>query len=171
MAVRIEYLLIMVFAILLASIFGFHPSSKEAISAKGQKEVEFDNFAVDNIKEDNSGRKIKASKAVKYKKYVDFRDVNVTDELGHTLLSDTAIYEGDTFYMNQNVKVSRADGIDFYSESLNYETKDKVVTTNEPFLLEFNKSIVRGRKLELEVDRDTISAYNVNASIVFVNRK
>ena len=170
MAVRIEYLLIMVFVILLASIFGFHPSSKEAISAKGQKEVEFDNFSVDNIKEDNSGRKIKASKVVKYKKYVDFYDVNVTDELGHTLLSDTAIYEGDTFYMNQNVKVSRADGIDFYSESLNYETKDKIVTTNEPFLLEFNKSVVRGRKLELEVNRDTISAYNVDASIVFVNR-
>ena len=171
MAVRIEYLLIMVFVILLASIFGFNPSSKEAVTSKGQKEVEFDNFSVDNIKEDNSGRKIKALKTVKYQRYVDFYDVNVTDELGHKLLSDTAIYEGDTLYMNQNVKVSRADGIDFYSESLNYAIKDKIVTTNEPFLLEFNKSVVRGRKLELEVDRDTISAYNVNASIVFVNEK
>ena len=172
MAVRIEYLLMMVFAILLVAIFGFNPSSKEAVSAaKGQKEVEFNVFSVHNIKEDNSGKKIEASKAVKYKKYIDFSDVNVTDELGHSLFSNRAVYEGDTLYMNQNVKLSRADGINFYSESLNYETKNKVVTTDAPFLLEFNKSVIRGEQLELEVERDTISAYNVNASIVFVSEK
>ena len=168
MAVRIEYLLMMVFAILLVSIFGFHPSSKEAISAKGQKEVEFDIFSIHNVKEDNSGKKIEASRGVKYKNYIDLYDVNVTDELGHALFSNRAIYQGDTLYMNQNVKVSRADGVTFYSKSLNYETKDKVVTTNDPFLLEFNKSVIRGRKLELEVERDTISAYQVEASIWFV---
>ena len=171
MAVRIEYLLMMVFAILLVSIFGVNPSSKEAISAKGQKEVEFDDFSVHNIKEDNSGKKIEASSAVKYKKYIDFYDVNVTDELGHTLVSNRAVYEGNTLYMNQNVKVSRADGIEFYSESLNYTTKDKIVTTDAPFLLEFNKSVIRGEKLELDVNRDSISAYNVNASIWFVKEQ
>ena len=171
MAVRIEYLLMMVFVILLASIFGFNPSSKEAISAKGQKDVEFDVFSVHNIKEDNSGREIKALKAVKYKQYIDFHDVNVTDELGHILFSNRAIYKGDTLYMNQNVKLSRADGISFYSERLNYATKDKIVTTSKPFLLEFNKSVIRGRKLKLEVDQDIISAYNVEASIWFVKEK
>jgi len=169
MAVRIEYLLMMVFAILLVSIFGFHPSSKEAISAKSQKEVEFDMFSVHNIKEDNSGKKIEASRGVKYKNYIDFYDVNVTDELGHALFSNRAIYKDDTLYMNQNVKVSRADGVTFYTENLNYETKDKVVTTNDSFILEFNKSVIRGKKLELEVERDTISAYQIDASIWFVN--
>ena len=170
MAVRIEYLLMLVFVILLAAIFGFHPSSKEAILAKGQKEVEFDNFLADSIKKDNSGKKIKALKAVKYKQYVDFYDVNVTDELGHKLLSKRAIYKGESLYMNQNVKVSREDGINFYTQSLNYETNKKIVTTDDAFLLEFNKSVVRGKKLELEVNQDIISAYHVEASIVFVNR-
>lgn len=167
MAVRIEYLLIMVFAVLMASILGFKPISKEAITAKGQKEVEFNLFSVDDIKVDNSGRTIEALKAVKYKRYFDFHDVNVTDELGHKLLSDRAVYEGDTLYMSQNVKVSKADGIDFSTESLNYETKDKVVVTNEPFLLEFNKSVIRGKGLTLEVEKDTLSAYNIEASIWF----
>ncbi len=168
MAVRIEYLLVIVFIILLVGIFGFNPISKEAVTANGQKEVEFEFFSADNIKEDNSGREIRASKAVKYKQYIDFYDVNVSDELGHVLFSKKAIYKDNTIYMSQNVKLSRADGLDFYSKSLNYVTKDKIVTTNEPFLLEFNKSVIRGRKLKLEINSDTISAYNVDASIWFV---
>ncbi len=168
MAVRIEYLLIIVFSILLVGIFGSNPSSKEAVRANGQKEVEFELFSAENIKEDNSGREIKASKAVKYRNYIDFYDVNVSDELGHRLFAQKAIYKNDTIYMSQNVKLSRSDGIDFYSESLNYATKDKIVTTNEPFLLEFNKSVIRGKKLKLEINNDTISASNVEASIWFV---
>jgi len=168
MAVRIEYLLMLVFAILLASIVGFHPVSKEAVIANGQKEVEFDIFFVHNIKEDNSGRKIEALSAVKYKKYIDFYDVNVSDELGHKLFAKKAVYKDDTLYLNENVKLSRADGLDFYSKSLNYDTKDKLVTTNESFLLEFNKSVIRGGKLELELNKDSISISNVDASIYFV---
>ena len=70
--------------------------------------------------------------------------------------------------MNQKVKLSRADGIDFYSKSLDYATKDKIVTTNKPFLFKFNKSVIRGKKLELALEKDTISIYNVDASILFV---
>ncbi len=170
MAVRIEYLLIMVFAILLAGIFGFQPISKEAITSKGQKEVEFEHFFANNIKQDNSGREISASKAVKYKQYIDFYNVKVSDEIGDKIFAQRAIYKDDTLYMSQHVNLSRANGLDFYSKSLNYVTKYKVVTTNEPFLLEFNKSVVRGKKLELDVEKDTISAYNIEASIDFVRK-
>ncbi len=168
MAVRIEYLLIMLFAILLGSIFGFHPVSKEAVTAKGQKEVEFEEFFANNIKQDNSGREISASKAVKYRQYIDFYNVKVADELGDRIFAQKAVYRDDILYMSQNVKLSRADGIDFYSRSLSYDTKDKVVRTSEPFLLEFNKSVIRGGRLELKFNQDTISAYNIDASIWFV---
>ncbi len=168
MAIRIEYLLMMVFAILLATFFGFNPHSKEAVTAKGQKEVEFEHFFANDIKEDNSGREISASKAVKYKQYIDFYNVKVSDELGHKLFAQKAIYKDDTLYMSQNVKLSRADGIKFYSKSLNYVIKDKVVITHEPFLLEFNKSIIKGSGFELKINQDTISAYNIDASIDFV---
>ena len=168
MAVRIEYLLLIVFAILLVGIFGFNPVSKEAVIANGQKEVEFELFYADSIKEDNSGKKIEASKAVKYKQYMDFYDVNVSNELGEVIFSKKAVYKDDIIYMSQNVKLSRADGLYFHSKSLNYATKDKIVTTSEPFLLEFNKSVIRGGGLELELEKDTISISNVDASIWFV---
>ena len=170
MAVRIEYLLMMVFAILLAAIFGFKPTSKEAIEAKGQREVEFKKFFAHTIKMDNSGREISASEAVKYKHYIDFQDVNVSDEIGHRIFAKRAIYKDSTLYMSQRVKLSRSDGVNFHTKSLNYDIKDRVVTTNEPFLLEFNKSVIRGEKLELAINKDTISAYNIEASIDFVQK-
>ena len=148
-----------------------NPTSKKAIHAKGQKEVEFNTFTLYNIKQDNTGRILDAKKAIKYKEYVDFYDVNLTDELGHILLSDKAVYNNDTVYMSSNVKLSKNDGIRMFTESLNYDILAQIVTTQEPFLLEFNKSVVRGRKLELQLQREFVSAYNVEASIWFAPQK
>lgn len=148
-----------------------NPTSKEAIHANGQKEVEFNTFTLYNIKQDNTGRILDAKRAIKYKEYMNFYDVNLTDELGHILLSDKAVYNNDTVYMSNNVKVSKDDAIRMFTESLNYTIPTQVITTQEPFLLEFNKSVVRGRKLELQLQKESISAYNVEASIWFAPQK
>ena len=171
MAIRIEYILIIVFTILIISIFGMNPTSKKAIHAKGQKEIEFNNFTLYNIKQDNTGRILDAKRAIKYKEYMDFYDVNLTDELGHILLSNKAVYRNDTVYMRNNVKVSRDDGIRMFTDNLDYNISAQIVTTKDSFLLEFNKSVVRGKKLELKVQKKTISAYNVDASIWFAPQK
>ena len=168
MAIRIEYLLMAVFTLLIVSIFGFNPSSKEAVSSKGEREVEFSNFSLYSIKEDNTGRELHAVKAVKYKSYMDFDKVALNDEQGHIIHSNKAIHKDEVLYMNENVKVSRDDGIDFFTESLNYDLKKKEIVTDEPFFLEFNQSEIRGEKLDFFVDDKTISGTKVDAHIWFV---
>ena len=167
MAVRIEYILIMVFALLIVAVFGFTPTSRAAVSGKAEKEVQFENFQLFNLKEHDSNQKIYATKAIKYNKYINFTNVHLTDDLGHTIFSDTARYEDDVLHMKKNVKVSRNDGIDFLTESLNYDLTKKLITTSEPFVLEVNRTIIRGDKLVFEVEDKIISAYNVDASIWF----
>ena len=167
MAIRIEYLLVLVFAMLIAAVFGFTPTSREAISGKLDKEVQFENFELFNLKTSDSSQKIYASNAVKYENYIKFNNVNVSDDLGHKLLSDTARYEEDLLSMNSNVKVSRDDGIDFRTENLSYDLKKKIITTLAPFTLEVNQSVIRGERLVLEVKNRVISADNVDASIWF----
>jgi len=167
MAVRIEYLLVLVFALLIAAVFGFTPTSRAAISGKADKEVQFENFQLFNLREDDASQKIQATKAVKYNKYITFNNVNVTDDLGHTIFSDTARYEEDLLLMKKNVKLLRDDGLAFSTESLNYDLKKKIITTLEPFLLEFNQTVIRGEKLVFKVDEKIISAYHVDASIWF----
>ncbi len=167
MAVRIEYILTFIFLILVVAVFGFNPISKEGVSSKGEREVMFENSLFEDIKSDNTGRKIYSKKAVKYNNYVDFKEVNLTDELGHTLLSKKAIYARDSLFMSKSIKVSRDDGIDFFTESLNYNLKKKIISTEEPFLLEFNRTTIRGKRLNLYVDGKTITAYNIDAHIWF----
>jgi len=171
MAVRIEYLLMAIFAILIVSIFGFNPISKEAVSSKGEREVEFRNFSVYNIKEDDTGRQLHAVRAIKYKNYMDFEKVVLEDEQGHIIHSNKAIYEDDLLYMNEHVKVSRDDGVDFFTESLNYDLKEKRIATEEPFLLEFNQSVIRGKKLDFSVEGKIISGNEVDAHIWFIPKE
>ena len=171
MALRIEYILLLVFSILIISIFGFNPDSKEAVSSKGEREVEFSNFSVYNIKEDDTGREMHATEATKYKKYMKFNDVNLTDEQGHSIYSDKAIYKNDLLRMEENVHIARDDGIDFFTDSLDYNLKRKEIETDDTFLLEFNQSIIRGKKLKFYVNSKIISGYDIDASIWFVPEK
>jgi LPS export ABC transporter protein LptC len=168
MDLRIEYILLAVFSVLIISIFGFNPDSKEAVSSKGEREVEFKNFFVYNIKEDDTGRQMHSTEATKYKNYMNFKDVNLTDEQGHSIYSDNAIYKNNLLHMNENVHVSRDDGLDFFTNSLDYNLKRKEIVTQDTFLLEFNKSIIRGKNLEFYVNNKSISGYDIDASIWFV---
>ena len=167
MAVRIEYILIVVFALLLVAVFGFTPTSRVAISGKSEKEVQFENFQLFNLREKESSQTIRATSAVKYNTYINFNNVNVRNDLGDMIVSDKARYEDDLLYMNSNVKVSRNNGMKFSTESLNYDLKKKMITTLKPFLLEVNQSTIRGEALVFEVEKNIISAHNINASIWF----
>ena len=164
-------MLMAVFTILVVSIFGFNPTSKEAISSKGEREVEFKNFYVYDIKEDDTGRQMHALEATKYKKYMSFKEVNLTDEQGHAIYSDKAQYKNDLLYMTNNVKVSREDGLDFFTDNLTYSLKTKEMRSEEAFLLEYNKSTIRGKNLELSVDDKYVSGDQIDASIWFVSEK
>jgi len=171
MVLRIEYILMVIFTVLIVSIFGFNPASKEAISSTGDREVEFKNFSVYNVKEDNTGQQMHALKATKYKKYMDFNEVDLIDEQGNSIHSDKAKFENDLLYMNDNVKVSRDDGVKFFTDNLTYSLKEKEILAKEKFLLEYNKSTIRGENLEVNIDGKELSGYQIDASIWFSSEK
>jgi LPS export ABC transporter protein LptC len=168
MAVRIEYILSLAFVILVASMVGFTPESHKATSSKGEKEVSFENFALNIVKEKDEVEKLKAVKAIKYRNYIDFKDVNFTNEMGDTVLSKDGRYKQDLLHMYNNVHLSRDDGVNFYTDALNYDLKVKEIETEKPFLLDYNLSQVNGKKLTVFLNSKVISAYHVNAHIWFV---
>jgi len=170
MAVRIEYLLLTAIAFLLLSILGLNPSSYEAKSSKANKEIEFQNFSLSDIKTDNSGQKISASKTIKYRSYLELEDINMTGENRYTLLSKKAIYKDDIVYMHKGVKILREDNLSFSTENLTFNVKNKELQTKKPFILKFNKSRIEGDNLELFLDNKKILADNIDASIWFVSK-
>ncbi|CAA6803748.1 MAG: Unknown protein [uncultured Sulfurovum sp.] len=168
MAIRIEYLLVLMLIILLLSILGINPKSQIAKSSKGDKEVEFQNFSLYDIKKDDPSQVISALKMIKYENYLDMESIDLRDESGYRLLSKKAIYEDDFVYMDRGVNVLRDDGLKFSTKSLNYNVKTKDIKTLKPFMLEFNSSIIQGENLALNMESKNISADNIEAKIFFV---
>jgi len=169
MAVRIEYSLLFVLVLLVLSIVGINPSSQEAKSSKGEKELEFENFSLYNIQEDESMQEVFAEKLVKYQNYLEMTEIHLKDEQGYELLSNEAVYEEEYIYMDSGVKILSDDGLKFTTSSLNYNVDTKDIKTVEPFLLEYNASIVQGENLALNMDNKIISADNIKAKIYFVS--
>ncbi len=170
MVLRIEYLLVVVLGLLLLSILGINPSSQEAKSSKGDKEIEFQNFSLYDIKKDEPLQTISASKMVKYQNYLAMENIDLKDENGYRLLSQKAIYEEEYIYMDKGVNILRDDGLKFSTKSLNYNVDTKDIRTVKPFVLEFNSSIIQGQNLVLNMNSKKITADNIEAKIVFVSQ-
>ncbi|HHD81640.1 MAG TPA: LPS export ABC transporter periplasmic protein LptC [Campylobacterales bacterium] len=169
MAVRIEYFLLLLLGILVASIIGINPSSHDAKSSKGEKEIEFENFSLYNIQEDESMEEIFAEKLVKYPNHLEMSDINLKDEEGYQLFSNEAVYEEEHIYMDSGVKILSDDGLKFITTTLNYNVETKDIETQEPFLLEYNASIIKGENLVLNMNSKIISADNIDAKIYFIS--
>jgi len=171
MAVRIEYLLFVSVALLLLSILGLNPTSYEAISSTAKKEIEFHNFSLLDIKSNDIGQKLSALKTVKYKDYLELDSIHLSGINGYSIFAKKAIYKDDFIYMHKDVKLLREDNLTFLTENLSYDIKNKKVENSKPFILKFNKSIIKGNNLEVFINSKKIIANNINASIWFVSKK
>jgi LPS export ABC transporter protein LptC len=169
MAIRIEYLLMFMLVVLLLSILGINPTSQAAKSSKGDKEIEFQNFSVYDIKQNAAAQEMFAVKTIKYQNYLEMDEIDLKDETGYRLLAKKAIYENEYVYMDRGVHVLRDDGLKFSTKSLNYNVDTKDIRTVKPFILEFNSSIIQGQNLVLNMNSRKISADNIEAKIVFVS--
>jgi len=169
MVLKIEYILVLVTVILLLSILGINPSSKPAISSNGDKELVFKDFFLFELKVDREGKKVFAHKAIKHTKYLDLREVNLSDENGHNILSKRAVYEDDGVFMKDDVIFTRNDGLKFTTKDLSYDLKKEELETFAPFLLEFNGSRIEGENLEYNMKNREISADAIIASIITAN--
>lgn len=169
MAIRIEYLLVTLLLILIVSIIGINPSSHEAKSSNGQKELEFDNFSLYNIKTDESTQEMFAVKMTKYKNHLEMEDVDLRDEEGYELLSHQAVYEASNIYMDSGVKILSEDGFEFKTPTLTYNVETKDIHSSELFVMEYNQSTIQGDNLALNMNHKHISADNIQAKIYFVS--
>jgi len=166
MVLKIEYILVLIITLLIASIIGIHPSSKPAIDSKGDREVTFKDFSLFELKIDIHGKKVSAHEATKYTNYLDLKDVNLSDENGHNILAKRAVYEDKAVFMKDDIQFSRDDGLIFKTKNLSYDFKTEEVTTSSPFVLDFNGSIIEGDNLEYNMRDKEISADSIVASLL-----
>lgn len=166
MVLKIEYVLVLVVTLLIGSILGINPTSKEAITSKGNQEVVFKDFSLFEVNVNTSGRQIFAHEASKYTNYLDLKEINISDENGHNILAKRAVYEDDTIFMKDDIQLSRSDGLTFNSTNLSYDIKTEKVETTDTFLLKFNTNQIEGVNLKYSLKGKEISADEIEATIV-----
>ena len=165
MVLRIEYLLFLGLVLLVLSILGINPSSQSAIQVSSEKEILFQNFSLVELKENVIGQQLSAVETIKYKTHLDFKEVDVSDELGHNIKAKQGIYKDNTVYMKENIRLTRKDGLVFTTENLNYNLKTKEMKTFSPFTLELNESRIKGTNLMFYLNTKEIRADNIEATI------
>lgn len=165
MAIRIEYFLILTVGILLLSIVNINPKSQSANISKGEKEIEFQNFSLFDIKENEPAQSLLASKMLKYQNYLSMEEIDLKDEKGYRILSQKAIYQQEYVYMDEGVNILRDDGLKFSTKSLEYNLTNKEIRSLDRFVLEFNTTIIQGSNLILNMNNKQITADNIEAKI------
>ncbi len=166
MVLKIEYLLIIITLVLIVSIMEIHPTSKPAINTKGDKEVTFKDFSLFELKVDMQGKRVSAHEATKYTNYLDLKEVNLSDENGHNIFANRAIYEDNAVFMKGDIEFVRNDGLKFNTKNLSYDLKTEEIETFSPFILDFNGSIIKGDNLEYNMKGKEISADDIVASLL-----
>lgn len=170
MVLKIEYILIPITIILILSIIGINPSSKPATSSREDREVLFKNFYLFELKTDIEGKKVLADEAIKHTNYLDLREVNLSDENGHNILSTRAVYEDGAVFMKDDIKFTRNDGLTFATKDLSYDFKKEKIETFSSFILDFNGSRIKGDNLEYNMKVKNISADDIEASIILESK-
>jgi len=171
MAIRIEYLLLLLILLLIGSILGINPTAQEAKTSNTQREIAFENFSLYNLHTDRTIQEIFAVNMTKYKNHIEMLEVTLKDEKGYELFSNEAIYEEDMIYMESGVRVVSEEGFSFSTQSLNYNIENKRTQTKRPFVLEYNQSIIYGKNLVLDMEGKSLSADKIEAKIYFVTQE
>ena len=166
MVLKIEYVLILLIVLLIASIFGINPDSKPAITSKKTKEISFKDFSLFEVKINTQGRQVLAYEATKYTNYLDLKEINISDENGHNILAKRAIYEDNTIFMKDDIHLSRKDGLVFSAINLSYDVDTEKVESSDSFSLKFNGINIEGVNLKYSLKGKEISADEIDASIV-----
>jgi len=165
MVLRIEYILFLGLGLLVLSILGINPSSQSAIEVTNEKEILFQKFSLVELKENVIGQHLSALETIKYKTHLDFKEIDLSDELGHNIKATQGIYKDDTVYMKGNIHLTRTDGLAFTTEKLNYNLKTKEMKTFSPFTLELNESRIKGSNLMFYINTKEIRADDIEATI------
>ena len=167
MGLRIEYLLMVVVALLVLSIVNINPSSKEAVYSKSDKEIHFENFILLELQEGLGEQQISAVETTKYKDHLELKELNMTNVEGDNIVASKALYslDNEVVHMKENIRFTRLDGFTFKTKELNYDMKNEKIHTLTPFVLELNESIIEGTNLIYSMARKEIRADKIKARI------
>ena len=166
MVLRVEYILLISLGILSFFIFIEKPNSIKSIESNSSKEALFRDFSLVEINKNGIKNELIASEAIKYKDSFEASYINITHEKIYHVLAKKAIYKKNLVYLEDNITLKKDNEMEFQTNSLKYNMKDKIAYTEDNFMMDINGSKIEGTHLKYDLDRGKISADSISASMV-----
>ncbi len=135
--------------------------------------VIFENPLMYTLNEQNLNRIVVASYAVKYKSKDEMFNADIIlknndtnkDFLIEKLKADLIVKKLDIYTLTNNVKYTRDNFIELNTHELIYDDKKKIAQNSKPFDAIYNKHLLSGKNLYLDINNDYLTAKNTHFEI------
>ena len=171
MAIRIEFVLLLVLLTVFAFIFFSTTEDVKAVKSTSTSELLFEDFSLVELNESGVSHQLISSQALKDRKFFTLSDINITYNQTQHLCAKEARYEDDTLHLKDDVILSRDDGIFFSSEHLMYRVDEEKLYIESNFSLEINGSSIVGENLNYHLEEKSISADKISAKIILLKHQ
>lgn len=114
----------------------------------------------------------KAKEIIRYDDRDEFTEIQSLlkrDGISNTLNADKGEYKNKIFYFKGNVNFQRQD-LNFTSETLRYDTENKVLTCQTPFIAWNLKTKINGEKFFYNINEKTLIIDKVKANTKMENK-
>ena len=170
MAVRLLKYFLLFFVLIMVFLLTKNPYSLEYNSNQaGKPEIEIFNMKNYDISKFGVTSIIFAKKVERYKGYDKMYGVEALHKgklkLIDSLVADKGLYAKNILYLDDNVKYTRSDDLALNTNSVKYDIKNKILSSNIPF--EFIKKNVttHGSSFTYDMQKGIIEAKNIKTVI------
>jgi lipopolysaccharide assembly outer membrane protein LptD (OstA) len=167
MVLRIEYILIISLLVLSFFIFEKEPKNIRFRESNCSKELLFEELYLLDINQSGVLNQLKATKIIKYKEYFEAENIDIIHQKIYHAIAKKAIYKDKIVSMEGNITLKKDNYLEFKSDDLIYKMRDKTIYVKNSFAMEINGSNIYGSNLTYNMNQDSISADNINATILY----
>lgn len=169
MVIKIFYFLIALFSVSMALI-AFQSPYLTQISKMNIDISDMQMNVVQNYEINSSGINgyYEASKVVKISNdnyFYDFNAMILRSDVMHTLSSDEGIYKKDEIVLKKNALYKNNNDLNFASQKIIYDTKNKIVKSDVEFVATQNGNKIIGKSVKYDTKNKQIYAKGVHSWI------
>ncbi|MFK5882085.1 MAG: LPS export ABC transporter periplasmic protein LptC [Sulfurospirillum sp.] len=170
MAVRLLKYFLLFFVLIMIFLLTKNPYYLEYNSSGANRpEIEIFNMRNYDISQDGVTSIVFAKKVEKYKSYDKMYSVEALHEgklkLIDSLIADKGLFTKNILYLDDNVKYTRSDDLALNTNSIKYDIKKKILSSNIPFEFIKKNATTHGSSFTYDMQKGIIRAKDIKTVI------
>ncbi|MDA3077500.1 LPS export ABC transporter periplasmic protein LptC [Campylobacter sp. JMF_06 NA1] len=165
MVIKIFYVVIAIFSVAMVFLSVQTPYFEEMF----KENLNVSNLEMQGVRDYQVGEKItgefRAKNGIRYKDRDEFYefDAVIIDDINHTISSNLAVKKGDNIKFSGSAHYRNSDEIDYKSEQITYNLKNKIVRSDVPYTLTQGENKVTGEKISYDTKNKKTNSKGIHA--------